>query len=103
MLRDVTQIFQDSRDYLWLDDENGLLRYDAHNLTVYSNDPKDEKSISNNGVNSFVETSDGSLWIATNGGLNQYPSNTETFTRYPNTAKTHINELHKDHQLKPTK
>src|ERR1700761_9629503 len=56
---------QDSRGFMWFGTREGLNKYDGYTFTVYKNNVKDDKSLSNNLVNDIVEDDKGYLWIGT--------------------------------------
>jgi ligand-binding sensor domain-containing protein len=41
----VHRIFQDSRGFMWFGTEDGLVKYDGYELTIYRHDPEDEHSL----------------------------------------------------------
>ncbi len=76
-------ILQDHLGYLWLGTQNGLVKYDGYNMTVYQPDPDDSLSISDRQIITIYEDRSRTLWIGTAyGGLNRFDRETETFTRY---------------------
>jgi len=79
----VICVLQDHLGYLWLGTQNGLVRYDGYNMTVYQPDPEDSLSISDRTVRTIYEDKSRTLWIGTDdGGLNRFDRTTETFTRF---------------------
>ncbi len=71
---------QDSKGYMWFATRSGLNRYDGYKFVIYSNDPKDSTTLSDDGTNSLFEDKNGSLWIGTvDGNINRYDRTTETF------------------------
>ncbi len=83
-LSGVTQIFQDSKGFLWFGTYNGLNRYDGYNFRIFLPEPSNPKSISSHQITSICEDHEGYLWIGTNKGLNRFDSKTEEFERYFN-------------------
>lgn len=84
----ICKIVPDSEGNYWIATRDGLYRYDAQNqefLNRYQHDPKDNSSISSNGlVDAFLDTKS-RLWISTyNGGLNLYQPETDNFKRFQN-------------------
>ncbi|MCX6169797.1 MAG: triple tyrosine motif-containing protein [Ignavibacteriales bacterium] len=76
-------MLQDRKGFLWFGTANGLNRYDGYNFTVFTNDPNDTTTISDNGILSLLEDKDGFIWVGTVGGvLNKYDRKNGTFTRY---------------------
>ena len=74
-------IFQDSRGYIWIGTQNGLNRFNGETFDIYSYNPVDSNSISNNWIYSISEDNDGNLWIGTKGGLNKYVAKQNSFKR----------------------
>ena len=76
-------MLQDSKGYMWFGTSNGLNKYDGYNFTVFSHNPLDTTSISDNGINSLYEDENGFIWIGTtNGILNKFDRKNGTFTKY---------------------
>ncbi len=76
-------MLQDKKGFLWFGTANGLNRYDGYNFTVFTNDPADSTTISDNGILSLFEDKDGNIWIGTvEGVLNKYNRKSGIFSRY---------------------
>ncbi|HID38463.1 MAG TPA: hypothetical protein EYP36_02995, partial [Calditrichaeota bacterium] len=74
---------QDSYGFIWIGEQEGLVRYDGYNLKRYKQIPFDTTSLSNNFVTDVKEDKKGNLWIATRGGgLNYFDQRTGKFTHY---------------------
>ena len=73
--------FQDSKGFIWIGTQNGLNRFNGETFDVYSYNPADSCSISNNWIYSIAEDSEGNLWIGTKGGLNKYLVGKNKFKR----------------------
>lgn len=82
----IDALLADSRGYLWLGGENGLVRYDGYEFRVYRNQPDTPGSLSNNTVWALVEDSGGDLWIATEGGVNRYHRERDSFSSFQQSA-----------------
>ncbi|MGE5438185.1 MAG: two-component regulator propeller domain-containing protein [Syntrophothermus sp.] len=79
----ILSIIQDKKGYMWFGTGNGLNKYDGYNFTVFSNNPNDSTSISNNAITSLYEDKDGFIWIGTiDGILNKYDRVNDVFFRY---------------------
>jgi two-component system sensor histidine kinase ChiS len=78
----MTAITQDSTGFLWFGGVNGLARYDGYNLVFYKHQEGVKGSLSNNYVNHLLVTRDGTLWVATQAGLNRYDADTDSFVTY---------------------
>jgi hypothetical protein len=77
----VNCIFQDSKGYIWTGTQNGLNRFNGETFDVYSYNPVDSCSISNNWIYPIAEYAAGNLWIVTKGGLNNYNAKQNNFKR----------------------
>jgi ligand-binding sensor domain-containing protein/signal transduction histidine kinase len=77
----VNCVFQDSRDYIWIGTQNGLNRFNGETFDIFSYNPGDSASISNNWIYSIAEDNEGNLWVGTKGGLNKYLVGTNKFER----------------------
>ncbi len=77
----VAQIFQDSRGTLWFVTQEGLNRYNGHELENYRYSAANSKSLTSDSVTGIAEDLDGDLWISTlGGGLNKYNPITNNFS-----------------------
>lgn len=80
-------VFEDSFGYFWLGTNNGLYRYDGHNLKEYQYDVFNENSLPNNSINSIVEDDYQNLWIGTESYLVHFERKKNSFSRfYKNTT-----------------
>lgn len=76
----VTQVFQDSRGFIWLLTQEGLNKYNGFELENYRYSHTDPGSISSNSVTRITEDLAGNLWLATlGGGLNKYKAADNSF------------------------
>ncbi|MDH3452384.1 MAG: histidine kinase, partial [Gammaproteobacteria bacterium] len=64
----VLAIAQDQAGFMWFGTENGLDRYDGFAFRNYNNERGNANSLANNFVRDFDFGTDGSLWVATDGG-----------------------------------
>jgi len=79
----VKCLYQDHNGLMWFAIEAiGLCRFNGRNFEVYSHNPNNEKSLSNNFVNAIVEDCDNNLWIATEKGLNKLIKHQKQFKKY---------------------
>jgi diguanylate cyclase (GGDEF)-like protein len=81
----VNAVQRDATGYLWVGTDNGLMRYDGYNYTVFNNNPGDPGSLGSNLVLSFLIDSEQTLWVG-NHMLSAYNAETETFDNYPVTG-----------------
>lgn len=78
-------ILQDSRGFMWFGTGQGLYKYDGYTFTLYKNEKTNQRSISNDYIQSLAESGNGDLWIATSGGgLCRYDRRKDQFTRFQN-------------------
>ncbi len=72
---------QDKIGFMWFGTASGLNKYDGYSLTIYSNDPNDSSSISDDGIISLLEDSRGTIWIGTiEGNINKYDRLSDSFS-----------------------
>ena len=79
----ITIAGQDARGLLWFGTPEGLYSYDGHRLRAYRNDPADPGSIGDDYIRALMPHSDGTLWVATQGGaLSIYDPRRDSFTHH---------------------
>ena len=79
----VMATLQDSQGFVWLGTEDGLVRFDGHELHRYAYAQDSTTGLPGNFVNAIVEDANGDLWIGIRGaGLAQWHRSTDTFTVY---------------------
>ena len=64
----VHDIIKDKFGFIWLATEDGLSRFDGTNFKGYRHDPGNADGLMVNHITSLHESSDGTIWIGTNGG-----------------------------------
>ena len=71
---------------LWIGTNAGLLRKDlmTQSEKFWTNDPKNNNSVSHNGINTLEADEKGNLWLGTDGGLDKFEPVTEKFIHYEN-------------------
>ncbi len=83
----VFAIMQDREGFLWIATKDGLNRYDGYHFRVFTNDPYDPWSLSNNHVRLITEDSKGRIWASMdNSGVNVYNKKTGRFHRIQHDA-----------------
>lgn len=95
----VGQSFQDSRGALWFVSQEGLNKYNGHELENYKHSPKDPNSLPTNIITQLVEDGDGNIWLSTlGGGLARFDSISNSFKAIyadPNNRNTpYSNDIH---------
>jgi signal transduction histidine kinase/ligand-binding sensor domain-containing protein len=78
----IHRIFQDSRGFIWLGTEDGLVKYDGYELTIYRHDATDAHSLGDNHIQTIYEDRAGVLWVGTGSGLERFDHSNGQFTHY---------------------
>jgi signal transduction histidine kinase/ligand-binding sensor domain-containing protein/CheY-like chemotaxis protein len=77
----VYATLQDSQGFVWLATEDGLVRYDGHELVRYSRLPTSSGGLSGNYIFQMTEDAHRDLWIAVkDGGVARWHRDTNSFT-----------------------
>lgn len=72
----ISEIFQDSRGFMWIGTFKGLNRYDGDCFTVYD---KDDLGVASDFIHSLEEDGDGNVWVGTDRGVVVYHYRNDTF------------------------
>ena len=83
----VRCVLQDFQGYIWIGTDNGLVRFDGRNTTVFRHDRNDSSSVIDICFNALLETHDSLLLIGALDGMSVYDPFTRTFTGYSNYRK----------------
>ena len=83
----IWAITQDKHGFIWFGGENGLARFDGYDLVVYRSSADNPHSLSSNYVRDLLVDDEGSLWVATNFGLNRYLPEKDGFELFFHDAK----------------
>ncbi|HEY5564373.1 MAG TPA: two-component regulator propeller domain-containing protein, partial [Rhodothermia bacterium] len=78
----IHDIFQDSRGFMWFTTQDGLNRYDGHEVKAFTHEPFDETSLGAGFTMGMDEAADGALWVGNASGLYRLDPLTEKFTSY---------------------
>jgi ligand-binding sensor domain-containing protein len=76
----ISYIFQDSRNFLWIGTDRGLVRYDGQFFKHYNQ--ISEGGLTNRIVTCINEDAAGNIWIGTENGLNKLNPFTNKITQY---------------------
>ena len=104
----INAIEMDSQGFIWFASNNGLARFDGHELLTFKHDLNEPNSLASNLINDLLVDSRGQIWAATEEGLNQFNPENNTFNLYTVPAEYNVNTdfnairtLHEDasHQL----
>ena len=79
---DVNHVSQDAAGTLWLATKGGLYSLDpaTGRARLYSHDPNDPSSLSNNNIKSSGEDKEGRFWVANSEGLDEFDRRTGKVT-----------------------
>lgn len=58
--------------FIWIGTNDGLNRYDGHEVIVFKHDPQDPDSLSHSAITALLADSQGQLWVGTRNGLNAF-------------------------------
>ena len=75
----ISCIFQDHIGLMWLGTQNGLVKYDGNNFTIYKNNQNNKHSFINNMITSIYESKYGNLFVGTREGLYLYNKRNDSF------------------------
>jgi hypothetical protein len=79
----VRAITQDRFGFLWFGTQNGLVRYDGYDMTIFVPSPGDSNAFGGRTVQVLYQDREGDLWIGTFlNGLWHFDTDTDTFTGY---------------------
>ena len=73
---------QDAKGFVWLGTYAGLCRYDGYETKTYVNKNSRLKQVYYNRINEIATTTDGKLWLATQGGLVLFDPSNEHFSTF---------------------
>ncbi len=77
---------QDQQGYMWFGTLEGLNRFDGYDIRIFTHDPENPASISDNVIRAMLVDGNGILWLGTDsGGLSKYNPIDESFTNYLHT------------------
>ena len=77
----VNCLFQDSKGFIWIGTQNGLNKFNGYTFEIYTSNPTDTSTLSNNWIYSIDEDAEGNLWIGTKGGVNKFIRKEKKFQR----------------------
>ncbi|MCB9185016.1 MAG: hypothetical protein H6591_13995 [Flavobacteriales bacterium] len=80
----VYSFCQDRQGFLWMGTQDGLNRWDGHEMRVWKHEPLDARSLSQGYIRALLATDDDKLWIGTEGGgLDRLDLRTGVVKRFP--------------------
>lgn len=91
----VTALAQDSRGFLWIGTQDGLVRFDGYRYKVFRAATNKQPGLSGSYVRSLLVSRDGRIWIGTfSGGLSVFNPDDGTFLHYRHVAEDPNSLLH---------
>jgi ligand-binding sensor domain-containing protein/signal transduction histidine kinase len=79
----ITALAQDSKGFLWVGTQNGVLRFDGYRFRTFVHDDAIAASLPGNYVLSLCAAKDGALWVGTiSDGLARFDPKREQFTSF---------------------
>jgi diguanylate cyclase (GGDEF)-like protein len=83
----VYATLQDSQGFIWLGTEDGLVRYDGHELVRYAYNRSSDSGLPGNFIYQIIEDGNHDLWFALrDAGLARWSRSTDSFTVYRHEA-----------------
>lgn len=76
----VNCILQDSKGFIWIGTQHGLNKFNGYGFEIFTHNPADSNSISNNWIYSVAEDRQGNLIVLTKDGINFYNRKKKTFS-----------------------
>ena len=81
----ITAIIQDKYGMMWFGTYNGLVRFNGYDYKIFTNNPTDSNSHSDNFINNLALTKDGNLLVGhRNHGFSIFDYKSESFKRFSN-------------------
>ncbi len=78
----INAMVQDKQGILWIASISGLIRYDGSRFKVYTHNPADKSTLTNNWVTHLFLDKDDRLYVATfGGGVNRFDKSTQSFEK----------------------
>ncbi|HAI41016.1 MAG TPA: histidine kinase, partial [Maribacter sp.] len=79
-VKSIYKIFEDKQGHIWIGTLNsGLFKLTKDENHWISKHYSTSNSLSNNFVNTIIQDSEGTIWVGTQGGLNKYNSESDSF------------------------
>ncbi|MDK1287333.1 two-component regulator propeller domain-containing protein [Pseudoalteromonas umbrosa] len=79
----ITAIVQDSRGFLWIGTQFGLIRYDGYRFKRFGHSPEDSSSLPGNFVRALWAGRNGQVWVGTfSDGVSVFEPETEQFRHF---------------------
>ncbi|MCB0508929.1 MAG: two-component regulator propeller domain-containing protein [Chitinophagales bacterium] len=80
----INNIYQDSKNYIWICTDEGINRYDGYNILKFDRQVNNKNSIVSNFTTCIAESSPGVFWIGTENGFSVYFYNNNKLLNFVN-------------------
>ena len=77
----INSIFIDNRGFNWISTDEGLVRFDGVNSSIFRSNPFDENTISDNSIKNVFQVNDNGVFISTISGLDYFDYESLNFKR----------------------
>ena len=77
----IHSIFIDDRGFNWISTDEGLVRFDGVNSSIFRSNPFDENTISDNSIKNVFQVNDNGVFISTISGLDYFDYESLNFKR----------------------
>ncbi len=77
----VNSIFIDNKGFNWISTNEGLVRFDGINSSLFRSNPFDQNTISDNSINKVFQVDDNGVFISTSSGLDYFDYKNLSFKR----------------------
>lgn len=76
----INYLYQDSRGFIWIATENGLVRYDGARFQTYTHNPASLNSLAHDFISCLIEDEKGRLYVSSYAGVQIYDYGTNSFS-----------------------
>lgn len=83
----VNDIEQDVQGFIWIATQDGLNKYDGHQVTFYKSDAANENSLPGSWIADVLSDSEGQLWVAGRTGISLYIPEIDGFYNFTDPAE----------------
>ena len=77
----VNSIFIDNKGFNWISTNEGLVRFDGINSSLFRSNPFDQNTISDNSINKVIQVDNNGVFISTSSGLDYFDYKNLSFKR----------------------
>ena len=89
----INAIMQDSKGYIWMGTNDGLNRYDGHEIKIYKPYKNGNAELASNYITSLDEDKQGNIWVGTNNGVSKIDIQSSKIIDYKDFFNTTISDI----------